>query len=171
MRLVATVFFGIATVLLVALILLLPSYLSINRQLANSIVQRSEYYSGRDAESEEQNRLLVEESKVLADELVRHHNARFIVTDLFESILTSNSSGITFTTLSYEAGTGKEASRLTVSGIAPSRQNLVTFSERLESVPHIADVELPVRSFVESTDVPFTIIVTLEGRRGNDNTE
>ena len=46
-------------------------------------------------------------------------------------------------------------------GIATNRQALVSFKQALESLPEIAEVQLPVSSFVEEENIPFQLFFTL----------
>ncbi|NMC36614.1 pilus assembly protein PilM [Candidatus Beckwithbacteria bacterium] len=48
----------------------------------------------------------------------------------------------------------------TVMGLAKSRDGLLAFKQALEQLPGIAEVQLPVSSFVEETDLPFQLYLT-----------
>ena len=67
------------------------------------------------------------------------------------------------TTLSSFA-LGRNASgnaTLTVSGVSPTRDRLQAYERILDQEPGIIEVVLPIGSLAESTDIPFSITMTL----------
>lgn len=54
---------------------------------------------------------------------------------------------------------GSQAS-LIVRGIAPTRDVLLSFRDRLSSDPAIARVDLPISELTKSSDIPFSVAVT-----------
>jgi len=78
-----------------------------------------------------------------------------------------------FTDVENAAGLGVDLSGITVNrnksdidpvrvqGIAPNRQSLAAFKNRLETIPYVASVDLPIGNLAENQDIVFTISVII----------
>jgi len=48
-----------------------------------------------------------------------------------------------------------------VQGVASNRQSLAAFKDRLETIPYVASVDLPIENLAENQDIVFTISVII----------
>lgn len=71
------------------------------------------------------------------------------------------SSGITLVGISYEKGAGAEI-KLSVRGIAKTRQSLATFVDALKENANFAGATVPISDLALDADLPFVATVTLE---------
>jgi len=110
---------------------------------------------------------LMKENKVVEKEITDIKNALDILgvkedetsvrTDLFERIVHERG-GVEITGISYDRR--EEGGVVNVQGIAPNRQELVSFSVRLEQ-SGFSGTHVPVSSFVEDTNIPFALTIPL----------
>lgn len=90
------------------------------------------------------------------------------VSTRFGTILTVPRVGITLSGLAYTPSNGaaKGSTKptlvtLAVSGTAATRDSLRNYQLALQGVPFVATATLPVSVYAQSTDIPFTITLTL----------
>lgn len=81
-------------------------------------------------------------------------------TAALSSVLGVDRSGVTITSLSYHAPAPD--GRMTVSGIASTRESLRRFDLALEALPGVVSADLPLSAYAAESNIPFTI--TLTGR-------
>ncbi|NBD73906.1 hypothetical protein GVX82_02595 [Patescibacteria group bacterium] len=55
----------------------------------------------------------------------------------------------------------RAAPRLQLSGVAADRATLITFIDRLEALPVVADLTFPLEDLAQSIDTPFAMTLTL----------
>lgn len=78
------------------------------------------------------------------------------VSDRIVLVLSARPGGITLTKISYD----KQSGGLSLSGLANTREDLLTFERRLKTVKGIASVDLPVGDLAKSANVAFSLSVT-----------
>ena len=145
---------GIAVLLSMGIILLLPTYFFLyfqNRGIVELLTARLE--TSKSAQAEETELRVTEVNETL----------RRLQTDyaLRESALTSNMqtlfreapAGITLLTFSYE----KETSRISLRGTATTRNDLLQFISAIRNHPLFEQVESPVENILQDRDVSFTL--------------
>lgn len=79
------------------------------------------------------------------------------IATVLERILSKKGSDIRIDALAIRRN--KETDSISITGIAPSRDALVSFSKRLQGEPSFTNVNLPVGSLTRSKDVPFSISI------------
>jgi type IV pilus assembly protein PilM len=80
------------------------------------------------------------------------------------SILSSRTSGITFSQILFNKKIGKEAGApsLEIYGIAKDRDSLRNFKMALDGNPNFSKIDLPISNFLEKTNLSFTISITMK---------
>ncbi len=78
------------------------------------------------------------------------------VSDHVALVLAARPTGITLVNLSYE----KTSGRLSLSGLAGTREDLLSFERGLKATRGIASVDLPVGDLAKSAKVSFSLSVT-----------
>lgn len=69
--------------------------------------------------------------------------------------------GIKLTGFTYAAPTdGKDTSRMTLSGMATTRDSLRLYVESLGQLSYVSKADLPISSYAKERDIPFTITLT-----------
>ena len=86
-------------------------------------------------------------------------NNKFIVSEkVINSIIASKSPNIKITRIVYvEKDESTGAKLVTISGIAPSREELLSFRQALEENSSFKNIDLPVSNFVKETNIQFTL--------------
>lgn len=122
-------------------------------------------------ENKKSEQLLPLEENSLA--LVKDINKKIVLVENFEknkflpsvkiinAILLRKSSDIKIIQILYEnngvVGVGK---KISITGIAPSRETLLSFRETLEGSPTFKNVNLPISNFVKGSNINFNLSLT-----------
>lgn len=161
----------VGTLLFVALlgaasVLLLPTYVLLSQTEASKqaiLHSAATALSSSDEQSLSARLLaLTENAKMLAS-----LGASASVSTRFATLLAAPRVGITISGLTYIAGTGQKGSAkpipatMTIVGTSATRDTLRNYQLALQSVPFVAAAVLPVSAYAQSTDIPFTISLTL----------
>jgi len=158
LRLATVALFVVTGIFVAGSIFLLPSYVSVFSQYndANAAIEFSQNNQNiSDATTAKEMDELKKELALLSADTSDY------VSDVF-LLVTGSRNNIQVTGLSYEKN-GAGVATVVVSGIAPSRQALQTFSKVLSGVYQFSEVRLPVSNFVEDKDISFTASLTLRG--------
>lgn len=141
-------------VLVVGIIGLLPSYV-LSHAREDEALERTRIAS--DSVEKEDNATLqawLEETnrklQVLSPTLDTERPSDFI-----EKILDQRIAGITITGFSWVKV--KDKITLSASGVATSRQSLITFENRINSSKHFSEVALPISNLAKDRDIDFQI--------------
>lgn len=79
---------------------------------------------------------------------------------LFESITSSSSRGIRITRFFF-SDEGASGGRVTLAGVALTRDDLISFVRELDTDERFAAVEFPVSNLAKSADIEFSVVATL----------
>jgi hypothetical protein len=143
--------------LLLAALLLYPSYLLITGisaayvETAASVTERTEVY---DSTVEDLNR-----SGQEAKAIVRA-NQESPLSDLLQDIWLVNGQGVEIASVKF----GRSADGMApigLTGEAVNRQALALFRDRLDALPYVTEVNLPIGNLAENQDINFTISVSV----------
>ncbi len=153
-RRAAVAMYFVNAILLIAVILLIPSYVLVTYRAEATIpIQNSNEQAKRTA---------------LATEVANDNIILTALTPPAASIPPSSSiflimgdvpAGDSVTSIDYEPGSAAPFS-ITVGGIAASRESLLSFVEALRREPTIDSVNLPISNFASDADIHFSFIVT-----------
>lgn len=143
--------------------LLVPSYLraSSKESVAEARITTSTGMTAREHEEEENdaNVRVKELNKKLSVLSTGGTAASYaLLSQTIASILALKSSAIKIQSITYDA-TQPERRRYVVSGRALDRDSLAQFSDKLKKSASFAKVELPISSFVKSTDIDFSLVL------------
>ena len=83
---------------------------------------------------------------------------RFVPSEVFESILKNKTSSIKIYSISYDATLDRE--QLVVTGRSLDRDSLAQFIESLKKSGLFTAVDLPIQSYVKSTNIEFSVTLT-----------
>ena len=99
--------------------------------------------------------------------LVSLQEPRIPISSLINEILSAknNTQGISLARIFYDIKAGSDDRRLKeiiLNGTARTRDNLLTFTKKLEEMPLFKNVNLPVSSLRNEVDLSFSLKVELE---------
>jgi hypothetical protein len=82
-----------------------------------------------------------------------------LVRDKFiDPVLKAKSDTVRFTNLSYVLNNDAGATaQVEISGVADTRESLLSFGERVRAIPNMKEVVVPITSFIKGAKVPFVI--------------
>jgi len=83
------------------------------------------------------------------------------VSAIMQSALTISRPGVTLSGFVYAPAAGKLPGKLTITGVALTRDALRTYQLALQGAPFAIAADLPVSAYAKDADIGFTIIVTL----------
>jgi hypothetical protein len=85
-----------------------------------------------------------------------------IVHSFIDPVLSAKTSSIRITDFSFAGGTNNATqANVQVSGVATSREALLTFSKDLGKIAGVSNVTVPITSFIKDTNVMFTVSATI----------
>lgn len=136
---------------------LVPSYVLVTVRRDETLAQKASPAAVSSADAS----ALVEKEIALAKEklsvlrpIISQQPMSFVLAKLFSRI----SQGISLSSISV--GRAGANGTISISGIATTRDTLVSFSKTLEGEAFFKKVELPVSNFTRGKDVPFTMSLT-----------
>lgn len=149
-------------VVIVHALFLLPSHLHAAAEVRERSLERSQLAdtAATPEEAAAQARI-----KVLEDDLARLRllSERLPASKALEGILLVPREGVRLEGISYTApASATSTRRMVLSGTAATRESLRIFTERLESVDGVDEVELPISAYAKESAIPFSL--TLTGR-------
>lgn len=164
LRLGIVVVFAVSALVLSSLVLLVPSYLIAVSKYNNVFGELSslELRQDRAGQEKEVGTQIREENKKIDLFLKGDTGERPTPPQIILSIIGIKSSAIKIHGFTYDASVGQE--RLVVTGVASDRDGLAHFVESLKKDPTFTKVELPISSYVKSTDIDFSVVVERAGK-------
>ena len=156
-RYISLALFAIAFLSLVAIVLLLPSYLYLR--------------SSQISLSTDHDALSSYETTGIATQLaasVTDINGRLavfppvapaspIIAGLVDPILEVKSPEVHITEFDFAPGVTAIQAKVSVQGTADSRADLLAFADKVRAIDSFTSVNVPITSFIKDTDVPFTL--------------
>ena len=76
--------------------------------------------------------------------------------DFIDLILAAKTSHIHITNFAYKLTTDTTRATVTISGTADDRASLLVFVDTLKNIKTFFDVDVPISSFIQDTNMPFT---------------
>lgn len=150
---------ALTCVVLGSVIAALPSYISVSTRKGvlekqKTMSDASDAHTTKDSVADSLKKI-----QALLDRAAEYSNPATPTTYL-ESLFVGRTSGITFSTINYQAHSPTQIT-ISVTGIAATRNNLVTFISALRNIPTFSKVDLPVSDLADSDHIPFTIGLTV----------
>lgn len=146
------------------LVLLAPAYMSLSSEQASAELRIANFTGKSSAQVAEEEQ---DASKTIADinkkmalllGVSTSTNPRSIPSEVFESILSLKEGNIKISSLLYDATPERE--QVVVSGRSLDRDSLARFVESLRQKSGFTTVDLPIHSYVKSTNIDFTITMS-----------
>lgn len=156
--------FAVAALVLSSLVLLVPSYLIAVSKYNNVLGELSslELRQDRADQEKEVGAQIRDENKKIDIFLKGDTSGRPTPPQTILNIIGIKSDAIKIQGFTYDASAGAE--RLVVTGVASDRDGLAGFVEILKKNPTFTKVELPISSYVKSTDIDFSVVVERVGK-------
>lgn len=164
LRLGVIVVFAVAVLVGASMVLLVPSYLlavAKHNLVAGDLARLEGAQSGVDTEGEVNAKIKEVNKKInvfLAEEKTP---VRAVPTETIGKVLALKGPSIRIQSLLYDVSTGRL--RVVVTGRADDRDSLARFVEILKKEPAFSKVDLPIGSYVKSTDIDFSIVLEEAG--------
>lgn len=143
--------------LLIGALLMYPTYMLISgtsaayAETAASVTERTETFDSMVAELQATN----QEAQMIvrsADEAK--------LSEILTDIWSVNGQGVTISSVQLIRGE-QGIQPISLNGEAENRQALASFRDRLESLPYVLEVNLPIESLAQNQDISYTIRVTI----------
>lgn len=83
------------------------------------------------------------------------NNALNVSDKVIKAVILKKSSNIKITEISYQVSPG--GGQISISGTAPSREELLSFRQALDDDPLFKNVDLPISNFVKGSDIQFSM--------------
>lgn len=157
-RFFTLVFSGMAFLLFIGIVLLLPTYFFLYFQ--NNAIQEHVSRVRQNAESEQSKNittLIQTTNKKLKRLAMEYPLAASSVTRHFADISHRAPAGLIFNSFAYDNETGI----ISIRGKSLRRENLLDFIAQLRNDPEFMRVESPVANLLKETDIDFMISLTL----------
>ncbi len=153
---------GVAMLTVVALahgVFLLPTYLFLGNQVAEreaSIASLQQSLAGsEEREVSERIASLTSDAAYLKGLGDAPHASAAIA-----AIVERGHAGVRLTGFSYAPPAGDALAKMTVTGVADSRESLRAYEQMLADQPFIDTTELPISAYAKEREIPFTITLT-----------
>lgn len=157
-RLGSTAAILIAALMLLHGVLLVPSYLYLSEELRMRHAELDEVNALIAASEERQTSERVESIATNAQTLISLTSLPS-ATSAIRGVLALPHSGIRLTGLAVGMPEGAEP-RMSISGIAATRESLRRYHDALEALPSVSRADLPLSVYATESELPFTIQLT-----------
>jgi hypothetical protein len=157
LRFLAVFLLGMAFVLFLLSISLLPSYYLL---LIDKKVLTQELSVVQDIELNADRRRLREKLASLRDTLSIVDEPTTEISPYIQKITSNQPRDINILGLSFTKENKQE--KIVLDGVANNRNSLANFVNILDQIPEFQTVNLPFSSFVRDSDIPFSITITIE---------
>lgn len=158
-RLVIVFLFMLGICIFISCILLIPSYV-VSSSKYNSAQTKLENQKNEPIPNFDPNTILViKDLKNKLGLIETNENNQFDISEkVINAIIAQKTSKIKILAISYN----KEplTTKVSLTGVAPSREVLLSFQRALEDDPNLKNVDLPVSNFIKGFDIQFSMTLT-----------
>lgn len=160
LRLAVAVVFAVAILFLANLILLVPSYLITTSKYndATNVLAELEGKPGTVVQEKNINAQISSVNKNINLFLSENTSSKLSPTSVISSILSIKGPSIKIYGFTYD--TAPKQDKMVISGVSLDRESLALFVENLKKDPTFVSVDLPISSYVKSTNLDFSIVIT-----------
>lgn len=157
-RFVAVVFFALATLLLMASILIAPA-LVMSRDSENAIASRRDILASHETNTIERTLTqTIDDINMRLGVFPLTAPSSPIVKSFIDPVLTAKTSAIHITQFGINTDPkNPSATVISISGVANTREDLLAYAALLQKVPEITNVLVPIESFLQGSNESFTI--------------
>ena len=156
-RYVSLAFFGVAFLALVAIVLLLPSYLYLRSSQILLTTKRDTLASYETATIATQLAGTVTDINSRLGVFPAVTPASPLIAGMIDPILQVEPAAVHITEFDFAPGITAVQAKVSVSGVADSRTDLLAFADKVRDIASFTSVDVPITSFIKDTDVPFTL--------------
>jgi hypothetical protein len=163
LRLLVMALFLLAVSFLIGVVTLLPSYFLASGNLSR--IQLAEYSSGKKNENLKEETLNLPGQIDSRLKFFQSNIANLSVVDVFYKMISVAPAGIKLNSVSFSRDQiykEKNGTLILVSGIAGTREALVSFSASLKKVEVFSSADVPVSSLTKDRNLPFSINIFVE---------
>lgn len=155
-RLVVVFLFMLGGSIFIGCILLVPSYI-VSSSKYNSAQTKLETQKNEPIPTFDQNTLVViKDLKNKLSLVESSENNQFNVSEkVIDSLLLKKPASIKIYAISYDKQ--PLTTKVSINGIAPSREVLLSFQKALENDSNFKNVDLPVSNFIKGSDIEFSL--------------
>lgn len=145
-----TVVFGVAE--------LLPSYFysSVSERIAQNEFESLQAEVAEDTESLNE----LERTEALLSFISERESERHPTTSIVDEALDAKPENVEVNKLSFERSSGETV--FVVSGVAPTRSDLIAFSDGLDQQPNFTSTNVPAEQLAQTTNIEFSIRISGE---------
>jgi hypothetical protein len=163
LRVVTVVVYVAASIVLVAMALLAPTLFLVETERADLESHLSDMGMGESEGGTVDGDSILDVSNEKLSILSAGVGSYQTVSYVHEVVLGYKTAEITLKRFSLDTQSASEDTRgkLTLSGEAITRQSLESFVDSLEQDPLFGNISDPISNYVEDTDLPFSIVVTI----------
>ncbi len=158
-RLATVAVFALAAVTLGSGALLIPSYLYTGQQiqLRNSSISDLDSKLAASQGKEASARLTTLTASAL---YLSRLGSTTTATGALRGVLSAPRTGISLSVFTFTPPTNGNVGRMTVGGIAASRESLRAYTSALTTLPFVSSVDLPISAYAQESQIPFVITLT-----------
>lgn len=157
-RIASASLISLTIVVIIAAILLAPSYyLSVSKleDEKNNLATLEQSLSYRESRNTEEELKKTEDMIEVISTYLQNGSPEYD----FGASLQALPNGVAVLSLSWRSVSATE-SEITISGLAQSRDSLLSFSKNLEKIKGFLKVDLPISNLAKETGAPFVVTVT-----------
>ena len=156
------IFFLLFTVALFAGILLAPSVLLSASRAKESEMRLALSRGGKTQSAEQQMKTIISQTNANAALLEENGSEMSIIGGLTSYLINTKPEAIAITGILYEKAKNNTLDKVSLRGIAASREALLAYVTFLETNGYFAEAILPVSHFVQEKDILFTVALTIK---------
>lgn len=139
--------------------LLVPSYLYLNHEIAMRQSRLAELDASLARANGTQSKAELADLTATATYLARLATTTE-ATAAFRGVLSLARPGITLSGLTYSPPVRGNDGKMTLTGMASTRETLRTYNDALSALPYVSSVDLPISAYAKERDIPFMITLT-----------
>lgn len=156
-RLVILFFSVVSAVIFVSLLAILPSYF-LSSARSNIVNLKLEVQKSEPVPSPQEETLtVIKDLNTKLSLIEKNSNKQFLISQkVIDAILARKMSNIKITNISYQ-NDSSTGTKISIQGIAPSREVLLSFRLALEGDKLFKQVDLPISNFIKGSNIQFSL--------------
>lgn len=158
-RVLVVVLWLLTVLVIIHGLLLLPSYLYVNQQIQARETQLAtlELAASGATQQELKSRISALETRA---KLLAALGTQGAASSAMRAVLAAPRPGIRLHGFTYAPSTKPEENKMTLNGIAATRESLRQYLGVLDTLPYVTKAELPISAYAKERDIAFTITLT-----------
>lgn len=161
LRLVTLCLFVFSILVFLASFLLLPAYVLSKEKVSTLEIQLQKYNEENPDNSVDNLTKLISDINNNLTILNQGTQSISVVDDMLSTVLSSRSSGITISRMSYRVSL-ENKNVFELNGRALDRASLRSFEDKLKASPKVESTDLPVSNFTKRSNIDYSLTVTFK---------